>query len=128
MATGAVVLHLTDRLDDTTLSPLAAMRDKEGRSALTYAAMAGHAEIDSDLLQVTLKEDAADPSQRDNQGKTALMHAAEKGHTNVVRAMLTGFPTRPSPAYVALVDKSGKTARQLAEENGHTAVVELLKK
>jgi len=128
----AVIVLFRDRHQESeqhnTVYQALAVRDKEGRSALTYAAMQGHAEIVSFLLHFTLADDVNDPSVRDKYGKTAIMHAAERGHAGVVRAMLTGFPTKASPAYVALKDKKGKTARQLAEAKGHKAVVELLAK
>ena len=68
---------------DSTLINLA---DREGRTALHWAAHGGHFQLVSYFLRVA--SPSADVSKRDSSGQTALHKACSRKHTLVIRALL----------------------------------------
>jgi ankyrin repeat protein len=88
-----------------------------GRTALHYAAGAGHEEVVAFLL-----EKGAQASKRDDNNETPLMLACEKGHMGVVRMLVThtgaqGLEDR---------DIEGRTPLWYAGGEGHGEVVVFL--
>lgn len=79
-------------------------RDEEGYTALMWAAMAGHSDIVSLLLDKGADQDARDK----HHGMTALMHAAREGRTDVVELLLG------RGAQIDAWDEEGRTALFLA--------------
>ena len=123
--------------------------DKDGRTALMYAAYDGRTEIINLLLSkgagVNLQDNAgrtalmmassgpfpsavsilldnfADPNLADRVDHfTALMYAAAEGQLEVVKILL------PRGADPSLKDKDGDTAASFAAKNGHQQIVEYL--
>jgi uncharacterized protein len=123
--------------------------DKDGRTALMYAAYDGHTEIINLLLSsgasVNLQDNSgrtalmmassgpfpsavsilidnfADPNLTDRVDHfTALMYAAAEGQLEVVKILV------PRGADPSLKDKDGDTAASFAAKNGHQQIVEYL--
>eukprot|EP00434_Breviolum_minutum_P032768 symbB.v1.2.028979.t1/scaffold2981.1/size65978/4 len=59
------------------------LKDKNGDTALMWAAKKGHREIVKELISAK-----ADLNLKDKDGNTALILAAKKGHTGIVRELL----------------------------------------
>lgn len=120
--------------------------DKDGRTALSWAAAEGHEPIVDLLLSkeadmsvekfdqerpvslATEKEHArvtelegVDPNVKDSGGKTPLSLAAENGHKRVVELLLAKEGVDPN-----CQDFQLQTPLSLAAEKGHVGVVELL--
>lgn len=69
----------------------AAIRDREGKTALMYAAINGHSDCCTILIELEQKA-------VDNKGLTALMHAAQKGHLSVIHVLLPKEAKIQTPA------------------------------
>jgi len=123
-------------------------KDKEGNTALIYAAENGHVAVAQLLIDKGAKVDAkgkrgetalmwatfsnrletaklliekgADVNEKDKYGKTALMFAAEHGHVAVAKLLID------KGADVNEEDKRGGTALMLAAENGELELAKLL--
>ena len=89
-------------------------KDKDGRSALMYAAAGGQTEVVEILLNAS-----ADIT---HYGGAALVHAATYGHTATVTVLLK------AGAYVDSKNNSGNTALMMAARNGYPLTVERLLK
>lgn len=90
-------------------------RDGEGHSALTRAALAGHAGVVRQLLAA-----GADVETESADGRRALAHAAGGGHLEVVDLLLArGAGTEG-------LDRDGRSALSHAAERGSREVVERL--
>ena len=123
-------------------------QDRNGRTALMFAAQGGRAQIVEWLLS-----NKANPALKDKRGCTALFHAAEPGRTKAVAILLAGGVEincanngRCTPlmmaarngrhemvrlliqkgATVSAEDNMGMTARMLAERAGFRDIAELL--
>ncbi len=92
-------------------------KNNEGKTALMWAAMFGHA----DVAEILLKH-GANVNAKDNDGWTALMKAAKYGHADVAEVLLK------HGADVNANNNNGKTALMFAAENGHADVAEVLLK
>jgi ankyrin repeat protein len=92
-------------------------RGGQGWTALHYAALGGHAEVLSYLL-----EQGADASIRNDAGRTPLIVAVDKGHVGAVRVLVQHTGTQ------ALLqgDMEGKTALHLAAREGYEEVLRIL--
>ncbi|MBQ7155812.1 MAG: ankyrin repeat domain-containing protein [Synergistaceae bacterium] len=89
-------------------------KDKDGRSALMYAAAGGHTEVVDILLSAS-----ADIT---HYGGAALVHAATHGHTATVNVLLK------AGASVESKNNSGNTALMMAARNGYASTVDRLLK
>ena len=101
--------------------------DDNGRTALSWAAQAGHANVVRSLLRGPGENinnfQGADVNVRDKTyDRTPLMWAADRGHAEVVRILLEAGGLNSIHA----TDKSGSTALILAENKTHAPVVKLL--
>ncbi|KAI9889110.1 MAG: hypothetical protein M1814_005771 [Vezdaea aestivalis] len=90
-------------------------KDKEGRTALHWAAENGHEAVIKLLL-----EKGADIEAKDGYGTTALHWAAGNGHEAVIKLLLE------KGADIEAEDGYGTTALHWAAENGHEAAIKLL--
>ncbi|RHZ63468.1 uncharacterized protein CDV56_109136 [Aspergillus thermomutatus] len=90
-------------------------KDREGRTALSWAAGNGHAAAVQWLLLKNAQVEVADKNER-----TALWWASLNGHYAIVRALLR------EGASLETKDKDGATAVLLAAANGQKAIVQLL--
>jgi ankyrin repeat protein len=90
-------------------------RQKEGMTALAYAALQGNTEIVRLLLSK-----GADANRADKYGQTPLMLAAWKGDLESVNLLLNRH------ADLTAIDNSGRTALVWAQIEGHADVEELL--
>ncbi|GAB6196154.1 ankyrin repeat domain-containing protein [Lysobacter xanthus] len=97
-------------------------RDRQGRSALHVAALAGHVEIVNVLLDA-----GADPALADAQGRTPLMDAVRGGHDDVVEDLLRQLPDGGAEQ-ARRVDADGRGLLSLACESDRAtpALVERL--
>jgi ankyrin repeat protein len=91
--------------------------DKDGRTALHWAALKGHTEIVKILLGKGAEVNFAD---KDSQ--TALNKAAYRGHTEIVKMFLK------NGAEVNFADKDSQTALNKAAYRGHTEIVKMFLK
>ncbi|KID95301.1 Pfs, NB-ARC and Ankyrin domain protein, partial [Metarhizium majus ARSEF 297] len=94
------------------------IRDRDGRTALLWAAENGHEAVVRLLLERSANTEVTD----NNQEQTALLCAAKNGHEAVVRLLLE------KGADIKAKDRRGQTSLSYAAENGHKAVVRLLLK
>ena len=92
-------------------------KDKQGLTALHYAAFSGQTQV---VLQL-VKKYHCPVECRDNNGHTPLHKAAAKGHTHVVQVLLSELG-----ADVEARDKQNNTVLNMAALNGHNHVVALL--
>jgi CDK inhibitor PHO81 len=100
-----------------TIPQLLELPDAYDRRPLHYAAMHGHADVVSYLLE------SADPATTDMDGYTPLMHAITHGHLDVVRIFVAGKTTlEPTAISNDLIPLS------LACQYGHVEVAHLLLK
>lgn len=90
-------------------------KDEDDRTALSWAAINGHASIAKLLL-----EKGADFDWKDNDGQTALSSAAEHGHVAVIDLLLE------KGANFDFQNNDGWTPLSCAARNGHKNVVKLL--
>lgn len=81
-------------------------KDKNGKTALMYAADAGNDETIKELLKA-----GANIQAKDNNGKTALMYAASTGNEDAIKALIK------AGADLSAVDNKGKTAQIYAAES-----------
>jgi ankyrin repeat protein len=93
-------------------------RDKQGRTALFFAALAGHDEFVSVLLRTGQKVNV---DAKDKGGMTPLWWASRHGHDKVVEVLL-----ETGRAEIEVQDKSGRTPLSQAAEHGHEKVMRLL--
>ena len=91
-------------------------RDNLGKTALMYAAMAGHRNV---VLQLIIF--GANVNATDYNGKTALIWAAELGHTKTAQTLL-----KSGSARFNVQDNEGFTPLMMASLNGHIEIVKLL--
>jgi hypothetical protein len=91
------------------------LRDKYGRTALTYAVMGGHKTVVKILLN-----NGANLESKDKNGRTPLSRAAENGYEAMVKLLLNKGADLESKA------KYNRTPLLWAARNGHEAVVKLL--
>jgi ankyrin repeat protein len=89
--------------------------DPQGRTALSYAAQLGNAEMAQMLIDAR-----ASPDLRDKMGGTPLHWAAENGKLEVVKVLLAGSAT------VDLANRQGITPLMLAVSHGNLPVVKAL--
>ncbi len=90
--------------------------DKNGESALIWAAFNGTERVVQHLLAAGVKVDF-----QAHDGNSALADAARRGHLAIVRSLIANGAT------VNLRDKAGRTALTQAVEAGHDEVAELLR-
>ncbi|KAA8892763.1 ankyrin repeat-containing domain protein [Sphaerosporella brunnea] len=95
----------------------AATADHNGRTALSWAARHGHADIVNHLLRLTSPEDI---NAADSYHKTPLIHAAHFGNLEIVQALLQ------HGAAVDAKDLDGWTPLLWASQWGHEGVVRVL--
>ncbi|KAL2856481.1 hypothetical protein BJY01DRAFT_203439 [Aspergillus pseudoustus] len=96
--------------------------DKDGRTALSWAAGNGHLEIAKRLLQANAKSDGGDSEDR-----TPLSWAAGNGHEKLVELFVqdeTGLLPEDL-LKLGREDKSGRTPLSYASAHGHLDVIEL---
>ncbi|PHH61788.1 hypothetical protein CDD81_7952 [Ophiocordyceps australis] len=125
-------------------------RDKEGRTALHWAAAGGRLALVKLLTSTDFDQDAKDvygatalllavnsgkyavvkllldmhkfdPDSKDTSGRTSLSYAAGAGNADIVRLLLETGKTDP-----AAEDKEGRTPVYWARTHGHEAIVKLL--
>jgi ankyrin repeat protein len=123
--------------------------DKQGKTALIYAAAGDHVRCITALIDEGNDVDGRGgpfvdyvvglTTATDKEGRNALMHAAAAGNLAAARAILQAYGAsntstanlpggEPRRALLKRTDKAGKTAQQIAEEAKHATVVDLLKK
>jgi len=83
--------------------------DKDGRSPLQQASLAGHLSVVRALLQM----DASVTTAASEDGRTALHRASSRGHIDVVKELLAAGANRSA------VDQWNHTAWDLALQNDH---------
>lgn len=105
-------------LDSTTKPQDILHRDGYGRTALSYAAMCGAA----DVLPRLLSTPDIEIDSRDQDGMTPLMLAASHGHEEVSRLLLI------ANADPFLKDEEGRAALYHAASKGHVATMRILLK
>jgi len=88
----------------------------DGRTALHWAALAGHIEVAQLLINAK-----ADVSARDNRGETALFAATSNGHSDVIKLLLT------NNADVNAKAKNGRTALDIATMADEPEIEQLLR-
>jgi ankyrin repeat protein len=91
------------------------------RTALHYAARAGHVWVASCLLDI-----GAETNSRDNWRMTPLMLACENGHMGVVRMLVMHTRAQSGAQGLEQRDLNGKTALRCAAQEGHGEVVAFL--
>lgn len=102
------------------------VRDRDGRTALSWAAEMGYRDVAQVLLEFRSEVDA-----RDNLGRTPLIYAAMKGHAGLVELLLAhdadvNAMDGRQHDYGTAVEAAGETALIHATRNGHLAVVRTL--
>jgi uncharacterized protein len=115
---GAAVACNTDVLDQVLASspaPALNHRDRDGATALFYAASQGRGEVVRRLV-----EHGADVNLPNEKGRTPLMAAVMMNHLGASRLLLS------ARADVNVQDKNGSTALIEAVEGGHFDMVNLL--
>ncbi|GFQ71278.1 ankyrin repeat and SAM domain-containing protein 1A [Trichonephila clavata] len=100
--------------------PGANAQDQSGYTSLHHAALNGHKEIVSLLLQYEASTNVVD-----HKGSTPLHLAAWTGNTDIVRMLLEQGPSVPN---VNLANHDRETPLHSAAQYGHTEVVSLLLK
>ncbi|KAL2672658.1 hypothetical protein Neosp_013372 [[Neocosmospora] mangrovei] len=105
-------------LDSTTKQQDILHRDGYGRTALSYAAMCGAADVIPRLLSTPDIE----IDSRDQDGLTPLMFAASHGHEEASRLLLN------ANADPFLKDEEGRDALYYAASKGHVATMRILLK
>ena len=110
-----VVTTLVDHLISLKCDPMD--RDKEGGTALHYAALGGQTEV----VVWLVKRYKCPVECRDNDENTPLHKAAIRGHANVVQVLLSDLG-----ADVEARNKQNDTALNVAALNGRSNVVTLL--
>ncbi|PQE22577.1 hypothetical protein CJF31_00001496 [Rutstroemia sp. NJR-2017a BVV2] len=94
------------------------IKDKNGRTPLSWAAEEGNTEVVTLLLS---KTDEVDPDSRDNRGRTPLSFAAEQGCEEVLSSLIGNQRVDPNG-----IDKYGRTPLSWAVEKGRETIVKLL--
>jgi ankyrin repeat protein len=110
-----VKVNVTDTGDQKAPEAKLDLKDKLGRTPLSWAARNGHKAVVEQLL-----EKGANLDLKDRFGGTPLSRAAENGHEVVVNQLLE------KGADLESKDKRRQTPLSLAAENGHEAVVKQL--
>jgi len=95
---------------------LVEQEDKEGRTALVYAAFSGH--LDCVKLLLAYGRLQRGVSCHEGAAGLALMFAADKGHLEIVRAFLDADVASPQTLHSAV---------ELATSHGHHHVAHLLR-
>jgi serine/threonine-protein phosphatase 6 regulatory ankyrin repeat subunit B len=97
--------------------------DREGRTALHYAALRGHEEMAAYLLSQGARVDSTGPV-----GMTLLMEAAEGGHLSVVKMLLQHMMAHNLLGAQGLeeTDKGRRTVLYHASRKGHGEIVAVL--
>ena len=90
-------------------------KNKNGETALHFAAWDGHVDVVKVLI-----EKGADVDAKDNDGKTALHWAALRGNVEVARVLIE------KGADVGAKNEDGKTALHYAAQEGHVEIVKVL--
>ncbi|KAI9798410.1 MAG: Ankyrin-2 [Piccolia ochrophora] len=100
-------------LNELTL--LVSDSDNECQTALHMAALGGHFQVVTSLL-----ENGADADARDKEGNAALHLAAEGGHAATTRLLLQKH------SYVDMLNQEGENALHKAAKNGHDSIALML--
>lgn len=93
------------------------LKDDRGRTAFSWAAQNGNAEV----IKLLLKQINIELNLKDSRGRTAFLWAAYKGHAEVVTLLL-----EQDKIELNLKDDNGRTALSWAAYNGYAEVVRLL--
>lgn len=105
------------------------VRDKHGRSCLSYAAECGATDIIQELLDCRERQDAINrllDDKGDNNGVSSLSHATWMGHVSTVRLLCK---TKKIDTQLQSVNKlDGDNAFALAAKRGHVKVIKELGK
>ncbi|TRX88257.1 hypothetical protein FHL15_010824 [Xylaria flabelliformis] len=72
---------------------LADIRDKQGRTALSYAA--GTWMEQDKTVQALINSDQVNPDSKDHQGRTPFSYAAEKGHLKIMQLLMDTGKVKP---------------------------------
>ena len=92
------------------------VQDKDGWTALHYAALEGCIDIAKILI-----EKGADVGVQDKNGTTALHGAARREHADVAKILIE------NGADVNVKDNNGRTAQDIAIQNGNNEIMMLIK-
>lgn len=92
-----------------------AQENRDGWTALHYAAISGHVEVARFLIQKGAKVNTRAPN-----SQTPLMLAAGAGSVDMVKFLID------EQGDLRLKDRNDKTARQIAEEKGHKQVADYI--
>ncbi|POR33318.1 Uncharacterized protein TPAR_06484 [Tolypocladium paradoxum] len=93
------------------------IKDKDGRTPLSWAAANGN----EDIVPLLLTTGKVDIDTKDNDGRTPLSWAAAKGSEDVVQQLL-----ETGKVDIDIKDKDGRTPLSWAAANGHEDVVQQL--
>ena len=107
--------NLLTQSDETVISKLTQIKDKNDVTVLFVASLYGHSSVIS-----TLFNNGTDPKITTNDGWTPLMIAGENGHADVVELLIkNNVPVNSQST-------DGTTAIFIASQNGHSSVVSTL--
>ncbi|XP_071112789.1 uncharacterized protein [Haliotis cracherodii] len=108
---------LVDKVQELLQAGATSHPDRDGRTALQYAALNGQVEVCKMLVQQDGDKDAQDAL-----GYTALHRAASQGHAEVIETLVE------AGCAIDKQDKNGNTAMHEAAWNGFSKTVEMLVK
>jgi len=112
--------HILEEMATTVSQGELDIKDKQGWTPLTWAAVRGHDLCVKQLLQ--FKETEVDSV--DVHGVTPLMHAAWHGNAKITKQLLATDNIRRGN--LNAYDRDGRTAISYAAVGGHRAVIEIL--